>query len=136
MSNEYFAQKGDKYYIIDINTNEGYSFSDLGKGLEKLQAGYIVSICSVVRPVDVLSILSTANSNMCEIYYQEKRALISETGISVYAKIPKNYPKETIIPFRVVRDDCPGLTQILVPFKKGTVTNEMLGSVFGGVVWR
>ena len=54
---EYMAVKGINYYLIDLNSNEGYKFSEYGKGLEALEAKYVVSICNVLREVDIFSIL-------------------------------------------------------------------------------
>ena len=135
MSNEYLSHKGNDYYIIDLDTDEGYSFSEYGRVIERVNAKYVASICRVLNPVDVLSILSDVNSNMCEIYFKGKRAIVNLKGMSVYSRLPRDLPKETFIVFRILRDDCIGLTQLLIPFKKGLVTNDMLSSIFGGLKW-
>lgn len=135
MQKEYLSVKGSNMYLIDIDSGEGYSFSEYGGAIEKVTAGYVLSICKVVNRVDILSILSDSSSDMCEIYFQGKRAIVQDKGINVFRKIPKSYPRETYVTFRIVRPDCMGLTQILVPFKYNCVTFEMLNSVFKGLVW-
>lgn len=130
MSKEYFAVKGSNFYLIDLCSNEGYAFSEFGKGIGSVNAKYVISICNVLSEVDILSILSDSTANISEIYYKGKRAIVNGNGINVYKKIPSYYPKKTFIAFRIVRSEFVGLTQILIPFEKGCVTESMLSSVF------
>lgn len=136
MNKEYLALKGSNYYIIDWETDEGYIFSDFGKSIGSVNSRYVASICKTLIPVNILSILSDTNLNMCEVYFQGKRAIIPEKGMSVYRKLQaKPFPKETFVAFRVSRSECAGLTQILIPFKEGLVTHDMISSVCGNLNW-
>lgn len=132
---EYMAVKGINYYLIDLNSNEGYKFSEYGKGLEALEAKYVVSICNVLREVDIFSILYSSCSSRCEIYYKGKKAIIQDKGINVYRRIPTSFQRENIITFRITRTEEQGVSQILIPFKEGTVSYDMLESVFGKLNW-
>lgn len=134
---EYYTHKGNNYYLIDLNSDEGYSFSEFGSSLGKVNAKYVVSISNMLTPVDILSILYDVTTNICEIYYKGKKALISEKGMNVYRKIPKDFPKETFIAFRISRQEQEyiGVSQLLIPFKKDCVSFEMLNNLFGIKAW-
>lgn len=137
MFNEYIACVGRYYYLFDLGTNEGYSFSEYGKGIGPVNAKYVLSISttSSIDRVNILSILHDSTTNISELYYQGYRCIVKDKAVNIYKRIPKNFNKSTYIPFRIVRADIEGLIQILVPFKDSSVSFDMLNSFLGNVKW-
>lgn len=128
MSNEYMKQKGNCYYLFDVSTDEGYTFSDFGKGINPISAKSAILIEGVTVPVDMMSILYAVNTNFCEVLYKGNRFKLNINGISVFSSIPKNFKKATFVAFRILREEALGVTQIIVPFSKDLVSLEMFKS--------
>ena len=134
MGNEYYIVKGENHYLVDLETGEGYAFDNFGKSIGPVDACY-ASIMGFSNPVDILSILCDT-SPICEVYYKGKKLRLNEKGMSVYRKIPKEFPRKTYIAFRVIRNECLGLTQILIPFEKDCVSFNDLSNVLGSYDWK
>lgn len=132
---EYVAVKGDRIYVFNLITNEGFAFTGLGRSIEPVMGKYIITQVGSAQETDILSILGDSNKNESELYYMGKRAVISKTALSVYASVPKNLPKVNKIPLRVLRKEAPGVTQLLIPFSKGAVSFEELNNIFGELSW-
>ena len=128
---EYLSIKGSKHYLIDMDSSEGYAFSSYGAQVEKVISSYVVAICNVLVEVDTFSILNDVSSNMCEVYYKGKRAVIKDKGMNVFKRIPKHFERESHLIYRIKREECPGLVQILIPFRKGKVSLQDLSSGLG-----
>lgn len=137
MSKEYMVKVGLNYYLIDLSLDEGYVFSEYGRGCNRVSAKYVLSICSfnAMIPVNIFSILHDSMTNMSEVYYQGYKCLLKENAISIFKKIPKVFDKATFIPFRILREEQEGLSQILVPFKNNSVSFDMLNEVYGNMDW-
>lgn len=135
MGREYFSQKGSNCYLIDLDNDEGYSFSEFGKSIEKVNAKYVVSICKLLKPVDIFSILSDSMGTDCEIYFKGKKAVVNKKGFDVYKMVASTFKRETFITFRITRNECLGLTQILIPFKKDEVSFKMIEEILGILTW-
>lgn len=128
---EYLSVKGSNHYIIDMVSGEGYSFSAYGAQIEKVSSSYVISMCNVLVEVNILSILNDVSSNLCEVYFLGRKALIKEKGMEVFKRISKCFERENHLIYRIKRDDCPGLVQILIPFKKGKVSLQYLSKELG-----
>lgn len=123
----YFICKGSYYYLVDKVSGEGFSFSNFGRSIERVPADYALSIGGNVEEADIISILYDVNSDVCELYLNGSKKLIKKKGMSVFAKLKKRVKLLTYIPFRVVRDDCQGLNQLLLPVEEGSINfNEVL----------
>lgn len=123
----YFICKGSYYYLVDKVSGEGFSFSNFGRSIERVPADYALSIGGNVEEADIISILYDVNSDMCELYLNGSKKLIKKKGMSVFATLKKRVKLLTYIPFRVVRDDCQGLNQLLLPVEEGSINfNEVL----------
>lgn len=127
MSNTYFICKGSYYYLVDKVSGEGFSFSNFGRSIERVPADYALSIGGNVEEADIISILYDVNSNVCEIYFNGSKKRIKQKGMSVFAILKHHVKLLTYIPFRVIRDDCQGLNQLLLPVEVGSISfNEIL----------
>jgi hypothetical protein len=127
MSNTYFICKGNYYYIADRTSGEGFSFSNFGRSVEKIPADYALSLGGNVEKADVISILYDVNSDICELYLNGSKKLIKKKGMSAFATLKNHVKLLTYIPFRVIRDDCQGLNQLLLPVEEGSINfNEVL----------
>lgn len=123
----YFICKGSYYYLVDKVSGEGFSFSNFGRSIERVPADYALSIGGNVEEADIISILYDVNSDMCELYLNGSKKLIKKKGMSVFATLKKRVKLLTYIPFRVVRDNCQGLNQLLLPVEEGSINfNEVL----------
>lgn len=123
----YFICKGSYYYLVDKVSGEGFSFSNFGRSIERVPADYALSIGGNVEEADIISILYDVNSDVCELYLNGSKKLIKKKGMSVFAILKKRVKLLTYIPFRVVRDDCQGLNQLLLPVEEGSINfNEVL----------
>jgi hypothetical protein len=123
----YFICKGSYYYLVDKVSGEGFSFSNFGRSIERVPADYALSIGGNVEEADIISILYDVNSDVCELYLNGSKKLIKKKGMSVFATLKKRVKLLTYIPFRVVRDDCQGLNQLLLPVEEGSINfNEVL----------
>lgn len=123
----YFICKGSYYYLVDKVSGEGFSFSNFGRSIERVPANYALSIGGNVEEADIISILYDVNSDVCELYLNGSKKLIKKKGMSVFATLKKRVKLLTYIPFRVVRDDCQGLNQLLLPVEEGSINfNEVL----------
>lgn len=123
----YFICKGSYYYLVDKVSGEGFSFSNFGRSIERVPADYALSIGGNVEEADIISILYDVNSDMCELYLNGIKKLIKKKGMSVFATLKKRVKLLTYIPFRVVRDNCQGLNQLLLPVEEGSINfNEVL----------
>lgn len=132
---EYLGIKGNNSYLIDLKSGEGYVFSTFGASIEKVKAEYVISICKNMKRVNILSILNDPTSKVSEIYYMGKKALINKTGMELYRVIPSNFQRESCSIYRIVRQDCIGLVQLLIPFTYGTVSFDMVDNLYGNPQW-
>ena len=132
---EYLATIGNRVYVFNIITDEGFAFSSLGRSIEKVLGKYILTQATSAIETDVLSILGDVNKKECELYYMGKRALVDKTAVSVYSILRKSYPKVCKIPLRVVRDEASGVMQLLIPYSKGIVSNQDINKILGDLVW-
>lgn len=127
MSDTYFICKGSYYYLVDKASGEGFSFSNFGRSIERVPADYALSIGGNVEEADIISILYDVNSNVCEIYFNGSKKRIKQKGMSVFAILKNHVKLLTYIPFRIIRDDCQGLNQLLLPVEVGSISfNEIL----------
>jgi len=132
---EYIGSKGNTYYLVDNITKEGYSFSMFGSSIEPIDANYVFVICKNLRPVNIFSIVNDPTTKISEVYYMGKRSLIKANGMDIIRSIPKEFQMETVSAFRILREDCPGLVQLVIPFTYGKVSIEMLSKVLGNISW-
>lgn len=135
MSKELFACKGTKHYIIDSSVGNGFSFTDLGAGVEEVTSDYVISICgNTLKEVDVISFLGSSVGNISDIYFNGKHLTVREKVLNVYRMLPSNISKYSNIVYRIPRDDLEiGLLQILLLYPKGVLNFNILSRVYGNI---
>lgn len=126
MSKEYLAVAGNTSFLLDLDSGEGYAFDDFGSAIEKVEAGYAISVCKSMIDVDIISILGSVSTNVCEIYFKGERILVRDKIMSVYSKLFKVLPTKSSIVYRISRKVYPGVYQILLPLEKDKVSVDML----------
>ena len=120
MAREYLVVKGSYHYLVDMDSNMGYSFTEFGQSIEPVNARYAVTLDGSVTEVDLLSILGDVTLPDCELYLNGSREVVKGSSMNLYAKLSKALQRASITPYRVVRKDMPGLVQILIPLRKGS----------------
>lgn len=135
MGSEFYCIKGCNHYLVDAKANEGYCFTAYGNQVEPVLATYVLSICRVRVDVDILSILSDVTCGICEIYFKGKKAVVKERGLMVYKKCLQSIPRASAVAYRIIRPDCMGVTQMLLPLREGVVSFEDISKLFGNLKW-
>ncbi len=135
MSKEFFACKGNKHFIIDSSAGNGFSFTDLGAGIEEVTSNYIISMCgNTIKEVDVISFLGSSVGNISDIYFNGKHLTIKEKVLNAYRMIPSSINKYSNIIYRIPRDDLEmGLLQILLLYPKGVLNFNILSKIYGNI---
>lgn len=131
MAREYLVVKGNYYYLVDLDANTGYSFSEYGQSMESVNARYALSLEGCVKEVDILSILSDSTMSECELYLNGDRVIVKGTGMGVFSKISKSLPRVSFTTFRIVRPEMVGLVQILVPLNKNVCDMKTVKGLLG-----
>ena len=135
MSKEFFACKGNKHYIIDSSVDNGFSFTDLGAGIEEVTSNYVISICgNAIKEIDVISFLGSSVGNISDIYFNGKHLTVKEKVLNAYRMIPSSINKYSNIIYRIPRDDLEiGLLQILLLYPKGVLNFNILSRIYGNI---
>lgn len=135
MSKEFFACKGNKHYIIDSSVGNGFSFTDLGAGIEEVTSNYVISLCgNAIKEIDVISFLGSSVGNISDIYFNGKHLTVKEKVLNAYRMIPSSINKYSNIIYRIPRDDLEvGLLQILLLYPKGVLNFNILSRIYGNI---
>lgn len=135
MSKEFFACKGNKHYIIDSSVGNGFSFTDLGAGIEEVTSNYVISMCgNAIKEIDVISFLGSSVGNISDIYFNGKHLTVKEKVLNAYRMIPSSINKYSNIIYRIPRDDLEvGLLQILLLYPKGVLNFNILSRIYGNI---
>lgn len=125
---------GNCYYLVDMSSNRGYSFSEYGEEISPVNARYVLSLGGSVREVDILSILSDGAVNESELYLRGEKLLVKGSGMQIFSKISKSVSRVSFITYRVVgkeENGTKGLVQILIPLNKNKCSMKDLKMLLG-----
>lgn len=131
---EKLAQAGNTYYIFD-SKGDGMSFSFMGRVLSWVKYANVSLSLRSVQDVNMLSILGVAGSNKSDVYFDGMAGSVSYECFELSQKA-KTLSNMGIVPLRIVRDEQPGLMQILYVIRPETVTRDEVSKLLGVTKWR
>lgn len=131
---EKLGQAGNTYYIFDSN-GDGVSFTNLGRFVSKVKLSNVSLFLRSIKEVNVLSILGMSGVNRSDVFFNGASG-VSNIGYMELIKKAKTLSNMGFIPFRIQREEEPGLMQVLFIIRPGTVSKEKVRELLHVACWR
>lgn len=121
---EFYGVLGNEYMIANLDFNECCVFDDFG-GFKRDKG--VIGSCSIVKKVNVLSVLHDNYSNDCEIYFAGKSIRVDQKGLVVFNVLRQQFENYIGTPFRYSRYiDGTKVSQFLLVYEDGVLSNSMI----------
>lgn len=132
---EKLGRAGSTIYVFDSSTGEGASFTSLGKFIANIHYSNVSLVLRSTQDVEVLSILGSADLDMCDVYFGGKAGTCPMCYSSAVAKT-KGMANMGIAPLRIFRQEEAGLLQVMLIFRPNTLSEGYLKGLLNIKEWR
>lgn len=135
MSREILGKSGRYTYIVNVGYDEYAKFDSFGSYVGGGFALSGLSECRSSREVSVLSIVGEPASDISEVYFEGRAAVVNLNHIECMSLARDNLKRADHLIMRRV-DQANGVVQIIIPLVSGSCTYETLERLYGECRWR
>lgn len=131
---EKLGNSGNTLYVFD-KFGDGASFSNMGRFIANVKLANVSFVLRKIQDVEVLSILGSPTSNMCDVFFSGK-AGVSPIGYMEAISKVRGLANMGVAPLRILRSEEAGLMQVLFVIRPSSVSHSSLQDLLNIKEWR